>query len=247
MAFSRQRKPRRKQDHHFPSWHGAEVFCKAANCQQHAVCAEIRLRAAERRSTDRRHFGGWRRIRINGRILHRSRGPLQPVGIRREVLRDAQRAAEINNGHQAVRPRIRVDKFPRGFAGVRLIAEGHGRVVEEKDHVVPLCLCGSGHFRAGRKTGDALFFVVLKNAKIGLLQVVDVIALFVYDHGIDKNQARFLFDHRHRSAALRPAWRLLCGGFLPRRRRRRGLPAGRHARGKEKESGSPHLGPNLER
>ena len=52
---------------------------------------------------------------------------------------------------------------------------------------MPLRVGLHGNVRTGGKSSYMLFFIVLKHFEVGLLQVVDVCALFVCHYGIDQD------------------------------------------------------------
>src|SRR5262249_41710282 len=79
---------------------------------------------------------------------------------------------------------------------------------------------------ADGKAGEALLFVVFVDFEVRLLQVVDVVAFFVGDDGVDENEPGFALDDG--CAGGRNGWRGLLGvGSCGSRRRRSLRRAGR--------------------
>ena len=140
-------------------------------------------------------------------------GCVQDLGVRSEILRDAQSAAKFGDGHLAIGSGVGIDKFSRGGAGLNLIRQGHGGIVEEQDHVATDAgVCLSRCVDAAGKRGDLLLLVVFEDFEVALLQIVDVVAFFVGDDGVDDDEFRFGLDRKstrlnssHRSLSRMPS------------------------------------------
>ena len=255
MIFSRQGEAAGEKNHHFAARNGAQIFCEAANSEQHSARAKIRRGISQRGHANRWHGIGHsighgvgshgdvrrRRVGIDGRTFHAGDGGAEQDGAGGEVLDDAKRAAKIHDGHQAVRAGVRFDEFLGCAARLDLVGRGHGGIVEEENQVMALAVRLRNHFGAGRETGNRLFFVVFKNFEIVLREIVDVVSLFVGHYGVDEHQLCFFLDDR--------GGLLVRGSRRLRRRRRwwrRLLRADANSSGGAKNGGCEPTGqPNL--
>jgi len=105
-------------------------------------------------------------------------------------LRDFYGAAEIGKSDQTAGAGIRINKFRGRIPGLGLIAEVHGGVVKEQDHVARLRI-GGASILFKRKTGDRLFLAIFPNLEIFLGEIPNVVVFFVGHHGIHENETSF--------------------------------------------------------
>jgi hypothetical protein len=87
----------------------------------------------------------------------------------REILDDAERAAEVHDRHQAIRAGVGLDEFFGRAARLNLIGRRHGGVVEKQDEIMRLGVRLRGGIGAGGEARDGLLFVVLEDLEIFLL------------------------------------------------------------------------------
>ena len=154
MEFFRHAKAGGQQDETLAARHIGEVLGQFAQRHHHAARA-VGVGGSAQAPYTRVSVGR------DGRRLDAAHHLFQPLGIAREVLRDLQGAAEIGDRHQAIRAGIGIDELRRGFAGLRLLAEVHGGVVEEEHQVAFLILDGGIGVGAEPKSLDGLLFCCL--------------------------------------------------------------------------------------
>ena len=127
--------------------------------------------------------------------FHAIRDLLQPVHIVGEVLRDAQRAAELDDRHQLVRAGVGFDELRGGLPGINLAGRGGAGVIEEENQVMLLRVRGIG-IRLKGEAGDRLFFTVFPDLEVLLGQASDVVAFLIGDHRIHQHKAAFAANRR---------------------------------------------------
>ena len=130
--------PAENKHKHLAPRHALEISCQRAHREQHRARAELSFVAVIPRQVGPAIEPALLVSVVfdaTARSLRVLYSRMQHVGIRREVLGDAQRSAEFHDGHLSIRARVRVDEFSRGRTGLYLVGEGHRRVVEEKNEI----------------------------------------------------------------------------------------------------------------
>ena len=182
---------RRQQYQRLSTRNRRQILRQAANPQDQIARAKIRRRPAE-------PAGNIVIRRRTHRNLRPARNRFQPFDIAGEVLRNLQRTSVIHNRYQPVCAGVRVDETHRGFPRHRLIAEAQARVIEKQNQISRLRIQRRRRVGFEGEAFDRLLFVVFPDLEILLLQVADVIAFLVRNHGVHQHHAGFGFQDRIR-------------------------------------------------